>query len=477
MKNSHLPYKILTILLFFLLTASAYSQPVTWVKTFGDSLVNMGGESIVQSYDGGYALIAYKGNVNPRLAMLKLDYLGNLQWQKYPNDTLTSPSLGKIFQTKDSGYIIFGFEVTKNFLLKTDKNGNLQWKKQYPDTALDGRLYNIFPTNDNGFIMSGHYTIYSPVRTYGYLVKVDSVGIVQWQRGYIDSTQTLFGDVIQFPDSSYYVTETTYIATNYPYSYVKKISPTGNIIWSKYLQYRSGGGEIVKTSDTCVAVISDTYLYHKYYINYMDTSGYTIWQRIDSFPAFVYSVTSEYNKSIVLTGGDSDYSININKLSINGSGSYFKKSFTRQGYSLVAPRETRNTNDNGFILTGNATVNNTKNYIFVIKTDSSFNAPPITGINTNNSYISNGFQLFINYPNPFNSSTIIKFNIPENGYVGFKLFDITGKEILSLNRRYYLKGLNNFILDVSKYSLSSGIYLFVVEYENQIRSNKLVIIK
>jgi hypothetical protein len=166
------------------------------VKTFGDSLVNMGGESIVQSYDGGYALIAYKGNVNPRLAMLKLDYLGNLQWQKYPNDTFTSPSLGKIFQTKDSGYIIFGFEVTKNFLLKTDKNGNLQWKKQYPDTALDGRLYNIFPTNDNGFIMSGNYTIYSPVRTYGYLVKVDSAGIVQWQKGYIDSTQTLFGDVI-----------------------------------------------------------------------------------------------------------------------------------------------------------------------------------------------------------------------------------------------------------------------------------------
>lgn len=460
----HKEFFLLLLLIFGNFTVSSiigYSQPVTWVKTFGDTTLDMDGASITQTFDGGYALIAYRGNVNARLVMMKLDSLGNLQWKKYPNDTVTSVWLRKIYQTYDSGFVILGYETPKTFLLKTDKDGNLKWKKQYPDTALDGRLYNIFPTNDNGFIMSGDYTIYSPVRNYGYLVKVDSAGIVQWQRGYIDSTQTLFGDVIQFPDSNYYVTETTYIATNYPYAYVKKISPTGNLIWSKYIQYRAGGGYITKTTDTCVAVISDTYLYNKYYINYMDTSGYTIWQRIDSFPAFVYSVTSEYNKSIVLTGTDGLNTIAVRKYSVNGNGPYFSKTFPHPGYSQIGLQETRNTNDKGFVMIGGAKANN-KYYILVVKTDSSFNAPPIASISTNNSFISNGFQLFINYPNPFNSSTIIKFNIPENGFAGFKLFDIAGKEILNLNRRYYLKGLNNLILDVSKYSFSSGVYFYTI---------------
>jgi hypothetical protein len=477
MKNNHFLLNIVTIILLSGYSIIGYSQPVTWVKTFGDSVLDMDGASITQTFDGGYALIAYRGNVNARLVMMKLDSLGNLQWKKYPNDTVTTVSLEEIYQTSDSGFVILGYETPKTFLLKIDKDGNLKWKKQYPDTALDGRLYRISPTNDNGFIMCGHYTVYSPVRTYGYLVKTDSTGIVQWQRGYIDSTQTLFGDVIQFPDSCYYVTETTYIATNYPYSYVKKISPTGNLIWSKYLQYRSGGSYISKTSDTCFAVLSDTYFYNKEYINYMDTSGYTIWQSIDSFPAFVYSVTSEYNKSIVLTGFDPlGSTIGVNKLSLSGSGSFFKKSFLHTGYSQIGLQETRNTSDRGFIMIGGATTNN-KYHILVIKADSSFNAPPITGVYNPNSFVSNEFLIHSNYPNPFNASTVIKFSIPENGFVGFKLFDITGKEILILNRRYYQKGLNNLILDVSKYNLSSGVYFYSIEYKGQIRNNKLVFLK
>jgi hypothetical protein len=476
MKNNHFLIKILTILLLSAYSAIGYAQPVTWVKTFGDSTLDLDGASITQTFDGGYALIAYRGNINARLVMMKLDSLGNLQWKKYPNDTVTSVWLRKIYQTSDSGFVILGYETPKTFLLKTDKNGNLKWKKQYPDTALDGRLYNFFPTNDKGFIMSGNYTIYSPVRTYGYLVKVDSAGIVQWQMGFIDSTQTLSGDVIQFPDSTYYITETTYTMSNYPYSYVKKISPTGNIIWSKYLQYRSGAGEIVKTSDTCIAVISDTYLYNKYYINYMDTSGYTIWQRIDSFPAFIYSVASEFNKSIVLTGGNDPNTIAIKKYSINGSGPYITKLFPHPGYSQIGLQDTRNTSDKGFVIVGGAKEDN-KYYILVVKTDSSFNAPPIAGISTSNSFISNGYELYNNYPNPFNSSTTIKFNIPENGLAEFKLFDITGKEVLNLNRRYYSKGINKLILDMSKYNLSTGVYFYAVEYKEQVKSNKLVYLK
>ena len=48
-------------------------------------------------------------------------------------------------------------------------------------------------------------------------------------------------------------------------------------------------------------------------------------------------------------------------------------------------------------------------------------------------YIPNGYFLYQNYPNPFNSSTIIKYQIPDNNaFVELKIFNILGKEIMTL---------------------------------------------
>ena len=42
------------------------------------------------------------------------------------------------------------------------------------------------------------------------------------------------------------------------------------------------------------------------------------------------------------------------------------------------------------------------------------------------------FSLEQNYPNPFNPITTIKYQIPEDGLVALKLFDVLGKEIKSI---------------------------------------------
>ncbi|HEX2787460.1 MAG TPA: exo-alpha-sialidase [Ignavibacteria bacterium] len=68
------------------------------------------------------------------------------------------------------------------------------------------------------------------------------------------------------------------------------------------------------------------------------------------------------------------------------------------------------------------------------------------------------FILHQNYPNPFNNSTKIKFEIPFSSEVKLKIFDITGREIKTIESGilaggYYERNIN---LEV----LSSGIYFY-----------------
>ena len=56
----------------------------------------------------------------------------------------------------------------------------------------------------------------------------------------------------------------------------------------------------------------------------------------------------------------------------------------------------------------------------------------VTGLSENNTACTAGFRLFGNYPNPFNPSTTIKYEIPKAGKVEFKVFDILGREIAVL---------------------------------------------
>ncbi len=42
------------------------------------------------------------------------------------------------------------------------------------------------------------------------------------------------------------------------------------------------------------------------------------------------------------------------------------------------------------------------------------------------------YSLNQNFPNPFNPSTKIQFSIPENGMVTLKVFDILGREVMTL---------------------------------------------
>ncbi len=86
------------------------------------------------------------------------------------------------------------------------------------------------------------------------------------------------------------------------------------------------------------------------------------------------------------------------------------------------------------------------------------------------------YSLSNNYPNPFNPLTIIEYNLPEYGYVTLKVYDMLGREIVTLVNEEMNAG--NYEVEFDGSDLASGIYYYkiMVEYTFT-ETKKMILIK
>jgi len=85
------------------------------------------------------------------------------------------------------------------------------------------------------------------------------------------------------------------------------------------------------------------------------------------------------------------------------------------------------------------------------------------------------FELSQNYPNPFNPSTRIKYALPKNTMVNIKVYDILGKEVLTLVNKQQDAGYYN--LDFNGANLPSGVYIYNINTKEFVQSKKMLLIK
>jgi len=70
------------------------------------------------------------------------------------------------------------------------------------------------------------------------------------------------------------------------------------------------------------------------------------------------------------------------------------------------------------------------------------------------------FQLSQNYPNPFNPATMIELSIPTAGRVSLKVYDILGREVLTLVDEEKPAGVFRIKFDASE--MASGVYFYTL---------------
>jgi hypothetical protein len=114
------------------------------------------------------------------------------------------------------------------------------------------------------------------------------------------------------------------------------------------------------------------------------------------------------------------------------------------------------------------TLNTSNNYITASSIGSfskwslfSSTNPPVSVETEESPNIPKVYALFQNYPNPFNPATEITFDLPMQSYVNLKIYDVIGREVVTLANEELAAGSYSKVWNASKFS--SGLYFYRLE--------------
>jgi hypothetical protein len=180
---------------------------ILWQKCLGGTGSD-GANAIQQTADDGYVIaghsISNNGDVTGNHGavdywIVKLDTGGVLQWQKCLGGT-SNETAYSVQQTSNGGYIVTGFTTSNDsdvagfhggsdyWIIRLDSLGSLQWQKCLGGSLLE-TAYSISQTIDGGYIIAGSALSNDGDVTgvHGsnqdcWLVKLDTIGNLQWQK-------------------------------------------------------------------------------------------------------------------------------------------------------------------------------------------------------------------------------------------------------------------------------------------------------
>ena len=85
------------------------------------------------------------------------------------------------------------------------------------------------------------------------------------------------------------------------------------------------------------------------------------------------------------------------------------------------------------------------------------------------------YALYDNFPNPFNPATTINYQLPENGFVTLKVYDILGKEVATVVNEQKTQGRYTVSFNASE--LASGVYIYQLRVNEYVNSKKMMLLK
>jgi len=91
---------------------------------------------------------------------------------------------------------------------------------------------------------------------------------------------------------------------------------------------------------------------------------------------------------------------------------------------------------------------------------------------TNNHFT---FDLGQNFPNPFNPSTKLNYDVPELSFVSINIYDVLGKEITTLVNKEQPQGY--YEIEWNAASLPSGVYFYQLRSGDFMATKKMILLK
>lgn len=102
-----------------------------------------------------------------------------------------------------------------------------------------------------------------------------------------------------------------------------------------------------------------------------------------------------------------------------------------------------------------------------------------TGIKSGKNHIDK-FVLYSAYPNPFNPSTTIRYELSNSSRITLKVYNIIGETIKTLVDDFQSPGEKSVVWDGTNdqgKSVGSGVYLYQLQAGNEIKTKKMTLLK
>jgi Secretion system C-terminal sorting domain len=89
--------------------------------------------------------------------------------------------------------------------------------------------------------------------------------------------------------------------------------------------------------------------------------------------------------------------------------------------------------------------------------------------------VTSNVELYQNYPNPFNPTTKIEYSLPKASNVSLKVYDLLGREVITLKKEYQTAG--KYAVDFNGSNLASGLYIYVLVTDDFVISKKMIMLQ
>ncbi len=356
----------------------------------------------------------------------------------------------------DQGYIVAGSTssngISDGYLVRVDSLGLMMWSKQFAGNNVDV-LRSIRQLPDSGYILAGYSNSYGHGGYDGWVLRTDKLGDTIWTKYIGTSDWDFFYDVTPTYDGCFVLAGGTYgLGEGDEDMYFVKIDGNGDTLWTK-----THGGikadearAICETGDSLLAAVGFTYslgdTLGDSWILRMTAIGDTVWTRTIGLPTFedkAFGIADLSTFGRIMIVGETS--------SVNPDPDAYVQSMSYSGSALFN------------LVFGGAGTNDNFTSI-VTRPDGTFAA---LGSTDNNQANGNGDFWFFHNRNTFFSTTFGTFS-PEAGY-SIDLAHDDGYIACG-----YTEGFNSFVSNIylvklDTIGLSTGV-LSIREQPNNLRS-------
>jgi len=451
------------------------SGDIEWAKTYGSIWEDFNFDNKLLS-DGNYLLSGatdISGYYSIRPLIIKIDPAGNIIWSKIYSGTVED--WGYSIETDDSGFLLSGDTRTYGlggsrdiYLIKTDSLGNVLWAKAYGGIGDEESRY-VLRSIDNKYVICGFTDSFGFGGFDAFLMKVDSIGNLDWFYTYGGQQNDYARYVLETSDSGYVIAGNRYsnslgsgdiylIKTDkFGYSGCDFTAPNVNIFTIPNLQsidYTLYTHNVISVAGLSLSVTNSNTA-SKFYCGYIPVE----------LKSFNYKIE---NNNVVLKWATAT-------------------EINNHGFEIERRAEEADWVTTGFV-EGKGTTAETQYYSYCddlfgvnskivfyrlkqIDYNGQFEYSPEVKVSIPPAV----FGLEQNYPNPFNPTTKIRYSLKNDCNVSLSVYDVLGNKVASLVNSYQNAGMYEVIFDGS--NLSSRIYFYQIKAGEFTAIKKLLLLK